>query len=562
MKASLTGIGTILVATILCGCGGGGGSQTAEHRGSDTPPPPPANFSIGGSVSGLPNGAQLSLLDNGASTQAISTNGPFTLTATLTAGSAYSVSIGAQPAGYQCNVTGGSGTMPARNVTDVAVTCTQITATVGGSVEGLLSSGLVLANGDDTFEVPVNAETFTMPKAIAVGTAYEITVRRSPTATRCAVSNGSGTGGDSPVTSVAVSCEPGSLSVLHSFADNPDGSAPLAGVIQARDGNFYGITQQGGVNGRGTVFKLTPAGEQAVLWSFGAGLDGSLPMGSLLQGSDGNLYGTTLTGGAYGYGTAFKISLSGSETVLWSFGGSGCDGRSPSGNLLEASDGSFYGMTNRGGTGSEGTIFRLTPDGAETVMFSLDNNGGPSMPELNGLILDNDGTFYGVSEGGGDDGFGTLFKITPDGAMTRLHSFDRDTGDLATGSLIEASDGNFYGVTRGGGTYDLGVIFQLTPSGTLSVLHSFGADGDGDTPGGGLIQASDGNLYGVTCGYDSGTLFRFTLEGTETLLYTFQDASTSGTCPLDRLVEAEDGSLYGVTGDGGAHGAGTVYRID
>ena len=553
MKASITGISTILVATILSACGGGGDN-----------PPRPAGFSIGGTVSGLPDGAQLSLLDNGSSSQAISANGLFTLTATLSAGSAYSISISTSPAGYKCDVTHGSGTMPASNVTDVAVACTQITATVGGSVEGLISNGLVLANGDDTLTVSADAKTFTMPAAVASGATYHITVRRTPTAMHCSVSNASGTGSDSPVTDVGVSCEAGRFSELYSFGDESQGAAPLFGLIQGSDGNFYSTTSTGGANDAGTVFKLTPDGAQTVLWSFGAGSDGSQPLSSLLQASDGDLYGTTAEGGAYGSGTVFRISLGGSESVLWSFG-EASDGARPSGNLIEGRDGDIYGMTEYGGTEGGGTVFRLTPSGAETVMLSFGRfNGGPSEPQFNGLTQDSDGTLYGLTAGGGTNSEGAIFKLSPDGAVTTLYSFhQRDIGAFPTDSLVKASDGNFYGMTLAGGTNNRGVLFQMSPSGAVSILHAFGAQGDGRGPNGGLMQATDGNFYGVTCfPGSSGTVFQFTLSGTETPLYSFPGAVSSGACPTGNLIEGTDGGLYGTTTYGGASGNGSVYRIN
>jgi uncharacterized repeat protein (TIGR03803 family) len=540
--------------------GGSSGDNGGGGNNGDTNNPPP-NFSIGGTVSGLPNGAHLSVLDNGSSARTISTNGPFTLSAAVPAGSSYNISLAPQPAGYECAVNQGSGTVAAGDITNITITCnTLVTATIGGSITGLASSGLVLANGTDALSVPANSTTFTMPTAVASGADYNVVVKSSPATVRCTVSNGSGTGSNSPVTNIGVSCGPASLSTLYSFGDAPDGQWPVAGAIQGSDGNLYGTTPNGGANGAGTVFRITPAGEETVLWSFGADSDGSTPQGGLIQGSDGNFYGTTFNGGAYENGTVFQITPAGSETVLWSFGGTDTDGQLPSGNLLQASDGNFYGMTAGGGAGHVGTLFRLTPSGTMTVLISFNaDNVGPAAPYGNGLIQGRDGNLYGLTAYGGPDGLGTIFKTTLDGTLTLLWTFvgNGAGGSLPTGSLVEADDGNFYGVTQSAGR-----LFRLTPSGAVSILHTFGRDGDGANPSGGLIQDADGNLYGTTCDVSSGTLYRFDPLGAATVLYSFPGTDSSATCPMGSLVKGADGTLYGVTNNGGTDNSGTVFQVN
>ena len=315
--------------------------------------------------------------------------------------------------------------------------------------------------------------------------------------------------------------------ILHSFtgcASNSncnslpaDGSSPAAGLIKGSDGNFYGTTSSGGSLNEGTVFKITAAGVETVLHTFSGfggvsgSADGAVPAAPLIQGGDGNFYGTTTYGGAYSAGgTVFRISASGVEAVLYSF--SGCedpepcgiqgsaDGANPDG-LIQGSDGDFYGTTFAGGTNEYGTVFRVTPNGAETVLHSFYTGSPGNRDGLtpNGLIQGSDGNYYGTTSNGGMGG--TVFKITPAGAETVLYSFPNSAADGASshGNLIRASDGNFYGTTSGGGTYNGGTVFRVTPSGVETVLYSFvnvSESFDGNSPSGALMQGSDGNFYG------------------------------------------------------------------
>ena len=317
-------------------------------------------------------------------------------------------------------------------------------------------------------------------------------------------------------------------------AGSLDGAIPAAGLIQGSDGNFYGSTSYGGAYGQGTVFRVTPAGVETVLYSFsgctfnnGCGfagsLDGAIPAAGLIQGGDGNFYGTTSSGGAYSVGTVFRVTPAGVEKVLYSFSGctnNGCgisgstDGANPETGLLLGSNGNFYGTTS--GLGS-GTVFEITPAGIETVIYSF---GGPTLVSSpNSLIVASDGNFYGTAGGGTYSSSlgsgGTVFKLTPTGVVTLLHSFSG--GGLVAGSadgafpnsLIEGADGNFYGTTSAGGEYDEelgtggGTIFKITPAGVDSVLHAFSGGGgitgstDGASPVG-LIQVGAGDLYGTT----------------------------------------------------------------
>jgi uncharacterized repeat protein (TIGR03803 family) len=256
------------------------------------------------------------------------------------------------------------------------------------------------------------------------------------------------------------------LTTLHSFA-LIDGASPSAGLTKGSDGNFYGLTFDGGPSSDGTVFKVTPSGAFTSLHSF-AGSDGQFPFGTVIQGSDGNFYGTTNQGGATGPGTVFKMDASGAVTTLHSFTGS--DGSQPYGGLIQGTDGNFYGMTTIGGANDKGTVFKITPAGALTTIHSFAGSDG-ALP-FGELTHGSDGNFYGTTSQGGtsfnpatfQSGYGTIFKIPPSGAFTSLHSFAgsaANDGSNPYGGPIQASDGSFYGTTEGGGPSYAGVAYRI-----------------------------------------------------------------------------------------------------
>jgi uncharacterized repeat protein (TIGR03803 family) len=355
--------------------------------------------------------------------------------------------------------------------------------------------------------------------------------------------------------------------VLYSFGAAPDGQGPEAGLIQATDGNFYGTTNNGGANGGGTVFKLTPAGAETVLWSFAGSSDGDEPECQLLQGSDGNFYGVTFRGGANNQGTVFKVTPAGVETVLWTFG-SGTDGQQPIGGLVEGSDGNFYGTTSAGGTTGSGTVFKITPAGVETVLYSFGSSAADGYEPQAALTKGSDGNFYGTTLNGGANapGYGTVFKITPAGAYTSLYSFAASSadGENPFAGLILGTDGNFYGTTRLGGTSGGGTVFKITPAGVETVLWSFGGTGDGSEPYANMVQGSDGNFYGTTYkggANNEGTIFELTPAGVETVVHSF-GSSGDGTYPFySGLIQGTNGSFYGTTSAGGVNNDGTVFKF-
>jgi uncharacterized repeat protein (TIGR03803 family) len=314
----------------------------------------------------------------------------------------------------------------------------------------------------------------------------------------------------------------GTLTTLYSFCSKTgctDGAVPEAGLVLATDGDFYGTTWQGGANQKGTVFKITPGGTLTTLYCFCSKTnctDGSRPFGGLVQATNGSLYGTTYTGGAdvtcviYNYvgcGTVFRITPSGTLTTLHSFYAT--DGDGPIAALVQATDGNFYGTTLLNGFG---TVFKVTPGGTLTTLHRFDGTDG-AWPNA-GLVQATEGNFYGTTVDGGAKIYpGTIFKITPAGTLTTLHSFcaqkDCTDGEFPRAELVQATDGNFYGTTESGGAMGDGTVFKITPGGTLTTLHSFSGT-DGADPYAGLVQATDGSFYGTTYyggANDGGTVF-------------------------------------------------------
>jgi uncharacterized repeat protein (TIGR03803 family) len=266
-------------------------------------------------------------------------------------------------------------------------------------------------------------------------------------------------------------------------------------LIQGTDGNFYGtvLQEQGGQFTEGTVFKITPSDTLTTLYNFGQlPTSGRLPVGGLAQASDGNFYGTTAQGGTNSSGTLFKITPSGTLTTLHNFcSQSGCaDGQGPGGPLVQGTDGNLYGTTSAGAntacSGGCGTVFKITTTGTLTTLHSFDLTDGVD-PNA-GLIQATDGNFYGTTYSGGSNNSsyssgtcGTVFKITPAGTLTTLHTFDYTDGAHPIAGLIQATDGNFYGTTGGGGNCNnfgggCGTVFRITATGKLTTLHSFRQD--------------------------------------------------------------------------------------
>jgi uncharacterized repeat protein (TIGR03803 family) len=356
-------------------------------------------------------------------------------------------------------------------------------------------------------------------------------------------------------------------SVLHTFAGGADGSTPDGGVVVDAAGNLYGTTGAGGSSNSGTVFKIDAAGTETVLHSFTGSADGKAPYAGLALDSSGSLYGTTQLGGASNFGTVFKIDAAGAETVLHSFTG-GADGKIPYAPVIRDSSGNLYGTTTTGGAAGYGTVFKLDTAGTLTLLYSFKGGADGGFP-TGGLVRDSAGTFYGTTNDGGLPnacflgrvGCGVVFKLDTSGKQTVLYTFTggADGGEPQAGLTIDAT-GNLYGTTEAGGTSDNGVVFKLDKSGMETVLHTFG--NGGAAPFGGVILDGAGNLYGTTNngGSGYGTVFQLDATSHYAVLHQFT-AGTDGANPIAGLVSDTAGNLYGTTAGGGNGNLGTVFEI-
>jgi uncharacterized repeat protein (TIGR03803 family) len=351
-------------------------------------------------------------------------------------------------------------------------------------------------------------------------------------------------------------------SVLYSFNGIPDGRDPRGGVVLDAQRNLYGTTQMGGASNVGVVFQVTSAGEETVRYSFvHPGHDGYNPVAGLVRDKNGNLYGATPAGGASLLGTVFKVTPGGTETLIYSFTG-GADGSIPEAGLLQDAQGNLYGTTSAGGARNFGTVFKVTQAGVEKVLHSF--TGPDGIGPYAGLVRDKKGNFYGTTVMGGASNFGTVFKMTPTGTVTLLHSFTlgRKDGSRPKAGLVLDAKGNLYGTTFENGAFGLGTVFEVTPAGTEMILHSFSRMPDGNGPYAGLVRDGQGNLYGTTSAggtSNAGTIFKVTPSGKETILYSFK--GTDGRAPLAALVRDAQGNFYGTTSGGGAQGFGTVFKL-
>jgi uncharacterized repeat protein (TIGR03803 family) len=257
----------------------------------------------------------------------------------------------------------------------------------------------------------------------------------------------------------------GAITVLHSFNGLfSEGAIPVPGLVQGSDGNFYGTTAAGGEHFQGTVFKIDATGNLTTLHSFsGSPSDGANPTAALVQGSDGNLYGTTPSGGEHFQGVVFRISQGGAHTVLHSFSGYPAEGGVPFAALVQGDDGNLYGTTAIGGAHFKGTVFKIDAAGALTTLDSFNGSPDEGANPVAGLVEGSDGNFYGTTVLGGADFKGTLFSVDTTGSLNTLHSFSGspNEGALPFAGLVEGTDGNFYGTTALGGTHGAGTVFNF-----------------------------------------------------------------------------------------------------
>ncbi len=333
---------------------------------------------------------------------------------------------------------------------------------------------------------------------------------------------------------------------LYDFANSTGGSSPSL-LAEGRDNNIYGVTATGGLHSKGQIFKIGPTGGFTSIYSFD-GPHGATPVGGLTLGPDGSLYGTSEFGGANSYGNIFKISPAGVLTVLYDFT-STTGGGYPISPLTLAGDGFFYG------TSYPYYAYKISPAGVFHLIGRIPGTTDSS------LVQATNGSFYGVTLYGGTNNAGAIYRITGT-TITTLHSFDEPTGSYPVGGVVQAWDGNLYGTTTAGGSGNGGVIYRITPAGAYSVVYNFDSvhTAYGYQSNSGLVAGSDGNMYGATVwgGQNgNGVIFKLTTAGAYSLLYSF--AVPSGVGAYSTPIQHTNGKIYGMTTRGGAAGTGVVY---
>lgn len=350
---------------------------------------------------------------------------------------------------------------------------------------------------------------------------------------------------------------------LYSFKGGNDGAGPASVLIADKHGDLYGTTQQiGGTSNLGTIYKVAPGGSESVLHIFSGGTDGAEPDEGLLRDQHGDLYGGTSGRGRTGLGTLYKLTPRDDLKVLYDFPKK-LRVNSPNGDLIEDSAGNLFG-TAGGGTDTMGVIFEFALDRTFTVLHNF--QGADGSGPFSGLVTDSSGTMYGTTMEGGTSNIGVLYAFSASGGYHVLHNFAGFPNDGANPADVPVLDsgGAFYGVTESGGTQGLGVVYKLLPGGHESILHNFvGGNDDGSEPAGRLLLDSNGNLFGVTSqGGTSnlGTVFELAPHGKFTILHSFS-GDPDGSIPVAGLLADAHGNYYGTTLEGGAAGLGTVFKI-
>jgi len=346
------------------------------------------------------------------------------------------------------------------------------------------------------------------------------------------------------------------FTVLYNFgstAQDPQGPESTSAIAQGRDGNLYSTTPYGGLTDWGTMFRITPSGLPKVLYNFDAAH--GRPFSGLTLGTDGNFYGTTINGGKSNVGTVFKITPNGVLSVLYTFT-NGSDGASPNAPPIQGVDGNFYGTTSAAGGFQFGGVYKITPAGKFTPLYSFDNTHGayPLAPLVQGI----DGNFYGTANGGGSGGNGVVFKITPAGKITVIHNFIGTDGGNIRVPVIQGIDGNIYGTTFFGGTANAGVVFKVSPKGKFTILHSMNGNSEGGFSDAGLVQASDGGGS-----MSNGTIFNVDAKSHYNVLFNFDGAANGGSASVTPF-QRTSGVLYGDTfvgGTGSQCACGVFYKL-
>lgn len=363
-----------------------------------------------------------------------------------------------------------------------------------------------------------------------------------------------------PVIMASQSARAQTLTTLYTFKGKMDGGSPVYGtLLRGGNGNLYGTTSGGGAYRNGTIFNLDPnTGSPKIRYNFTGGADGGQPWYGLVRDASQNLYGTTITGGDFGWGTIFKLDPAGTMTVLHSFGDMEAYGSR--GPLILDAAGNIYGVTSF-------IAYKLDPSGVLTILHTFNGYGGAPNTPNGGLMRDTAGNLYGTLRWGGNVGCpadtygcGGVYKLAADGTYTVLHVFAGGAADRAEplSGLVRDSEGNLYGTTLWGGSWGGGVIFKLDANDGFTVLHSFALSGGYD-PYASLLRDPSGNLYGTTYTNGTtgpGTVFKLDTNGNFVTLYTFDDGNVAAA-----LTGDSSGNLYGTTTNGGAYKSGTVFEI-
>jgi uncharacterized repeat protein (TIGR03803 family) len=387
---------------------------------------------------------------------------------------------------------------------------------------------------------------------------------------------------------LTVSASASTVKVLYSF-NAANGKNPVSGVVFDKNGNLYGTTPTGGSKDCGVVYQLTPGQNgkwtQTVIFEFDCLAKGGDPVTGLTIDAQGNLYGTTWMGGSHAHGTVFRLTKGQngmwSEKVLHDFAWS-TDGGQPGGSLVFDQNGKLYGTSFSGGAFGYGNVFRLTPDNQDhwnlDTLHSFNRDQHDGYNPLAGVIIGSDGSLYGTTKEGGSKGYGIVYQLIPNGNKWKekiLHTFNPENGKdgaYSQASLFVDANGSLYGTTQEGGKEGFyGIAFKLTfdlvsNKWQYSIIHSFTNGGDGGQPMDSLITDASGNVYGTTTsGGISGTAFKLALvpetgKWKETVLHKFKDGN-DGSKPHSGLILDAAGNMYGTTQEGGSSDMGTVFQL-
>lgn len=364
------------------------------------------------------------------------------------------------------------------------------------------------------------------------------------------------------------------VTTIHNFVGADNALSPFGPIAQGRDGNFYGIAL---APSSGVVYKMTPGGTLTVVHQLLNDQSEGINCNGLIAGNDGNFYGTCEHGGnnSNSTGTFFKVTPTGTFTVLHDFDGTfsdTVDGCYPLGVPVQASDGNFYGTTFECGAHDTSLIYKITPAGVFSAIYAFASGSGDGYQPQGALIQGSDGNLWGTTSSGGANNAGAIFKSSLAGAESVVYSFAAcgtgTTGCDPLAGLVQGTDGNFYGTAEQGGANNTGVVFKVTPAGTYSLLHSFNVTTDnGAFPQLPLTLGTDGNFYGVATdcfagGCNPADIFKITSKGMFTDLFNFPDAGgNSNSAPLSPLLLSTDGTFYSTTELGGSNSSGSFYSL-